>query len=108
MIERVIFLLLLIGSNGFTYNYLTTKHKLQLSTANNIQLIRKIDNSAKELEKANEVIKTITKVVTIYEKEKEILERETANLPTICELSPDGLRVLQDAINRSNTASNPD
>lgn len=98
----------LVASNFLTYSYVETSWKLKQTEQNNVQLVRKIDNNTKELEKAKEVVKTITKVVTIYEKEKEILERETNKLPNTCELTPDGLRIIQDAIDRSNSASRPD
>lgn len=46
-IERIVFIIALVLSNLFTYKYLTNKHKLQLIAADNVQLIRKIENSTK-------------------------------------------------------------
>ena len=107
-IKLIVLLIVFVVSNYLTYTYVNTSWKQKQAEQNNAQFVRKLDNSTKELEKAKVITQKITEVVTIYAKEKEILERETNKLPNTCELSSDGLRVIQDAIDRSNRTSNPD
>lgn len=106
MILKISIILSIIFTNLFTYNYTKNKYELQISEANNKQLIRKIDNSTAELKTAKVVSKKLADTNIVYNEEKKQLNEETTKLSNTCELSSDGLRLLQDAINRSNSTSN--
>lgn len=106
-IERIVFIIALVLSNLFTYKYLTNKHKLQLIAADNVQLIRKIENSTKELEKAVKVVEKIRYIEIEAKQKEQEFKNETEKLSDTCVLSDDGLRLLNESIDRTNKASNP-
>jgi hypothetical protein len=94
-------------SNYFTYSYTSNKYKLKEQA----QIIEYSNehkrNSNIELEKAVKVVEKIKYIEVESKKKEQEFKNETEKLPDSCVLSDDGVRLLNESIDRTNKASNP-
>jgi len=106
-INYLITIALLVSSNYFTWSYTSNKYKLKDQTqtieySNEHRRVSKL-----ELEKATKVIEKIRYIEVEAQKQEQEFKDETEKLPNTCVLSDDGLRLLNESIDRTNQASNP-
>ncbi len=106
-IKIIIGILFLVTSNYFTWSYTTNKHKVK-----DLEQVVEYSNehrraSKAELEKAVKIVEKI-KYIEVQAKQNEpAFQKEIDKLPSSCVLSDDGLRLLNESIDRANEASRP-
>jgi GTPase SAR1 family protein len=104
---KLIFVLIILGSNYFTWSYTSNKYKLK-DQAQTIEYSNEHRRVSKlELEKAIKVVEKIRYIEVEAQKQEQEFKNETEKLPNTCVLSDDGLRLLNESIDRTNQASNP-
>jgi predicted negative regulator of RcsB-dependent stress response len=106
-IKLIIGVLLLATSNYFTWSYTSNKYKLK-EQAQLIEYSNEHKRASKvELEKATKVIEKIRYIEVEAKNQEQEFKNETEKLPNTCVLSDDGLRLLNESIDRTNQTSNP-
>ncbi len=106
-IKLIIGLIILVVSNYTTYSYISNKYKLKEQT----QLLEYSNEhrraSTLELAKAIKVVEKIKYIEVQASQNEQALQNETDKLAPSCVLSDDGLRLLNESIDRTNKASSP-
>lgn len=103
-IKLIISVILLLISNYLTWSYTSNKHKLK-----ELNQVIEYSNehkraSTQELIKATKVVEKIKYIEVEAKKKNEEFKSEIEKLPNTCVLSDDGLRLLNESINRANQA----
>ncbi len=106
-IQLIIAVTILALSNYLTWSYTSNKCTLKEQS----QIIEYSNEhkraSTVELEKAVKVVEKIRYIEIEAKQKEQEFKNETEKLSDTCVLSDDGLRLLNDSIDRTNKASNP-
>jgi len=106
-IQSFIAVIILALSNYFTWSYTSNKYKLKeqdqiIEYSNEHKRASKV-----EIEKAIKVVEKIQYIEKEAKQNEQALQNEVNKLAPSCVLSDDGLRLLNESIDRTNKASSP-